>query len=377
MPPKMKKPTFSLSIQFHTPLRSSQHCQRRPPNSKPFSSTPQNDTRLRQAMFRWLRGPGAVFKDPLPGSTNYLNAYDASGRLLRLGTETRMNKDDEDDGPALKEGEEKEEGEAEQNLAMGVPTRKEMADDFIPFPLNRQFKSESVLSEELREEIWDRVTNQGKSARMVSAELGVEMSRVGAVVRLKTVEKAWLKQGKPLATPYARAILSMLPVTPFIPNTPITPHESINDLPVHRSTLNQIFHPVSESRQFTRVDAASVFKTGLLPADDRIPHPELIEVEREKNAQISREERITRQGERERKESEAKLEKQRRRREREERAMTRVVPEGSRWEFRFQEVSVESVGRDGRDLRGVGARYGIPHEDRKRGQIKIPKKVDG
>ena len=49
--------------------------------------------------------------------------------------------------------------------------------------------------------------------------------------------------------------------------------------------------------------------------------------------------------------------------------------ETPRWEFRFRDVSVESVGKDGRDRRGVGARYGMPHEDRKKGQIKIPTRV--
>jgi len=33
----------------------------------------------------------------------------------------------------------------------------------------------------------------GKSVREVSAELGVEMSRVGAVVRLKEIEKEWMR----------------------------------------------------------------------------------------------------------------------------------------------------------------------------------------
>ena len=63
-------------------------------------------------------------------------------------------------------------------------------------------------------------------------------------------------------------------------------------------------------------------------------------------------------------------------REREERAVTKVVPESGRWEFRFQDISVEDVGRTGRDRRGIGARYGFPHEDRKRGQIKIPRSVE-
>lgn len=50
--------------------------------------------------------------------------------------------------------------------------------------------------------------------------------------------------------------------------------------------------------------------------------------------------------------------------------------ETERWEFRFRDISAENVGPDGRDRRGVGARYGIPHEDRKKGQIKIPTRVE-
>jgi transposase-like protein len=63
--------------------------------------------------------------------------------------------------------------------------------DLTPFPLNRAFISQAVLSDELREEIWKRIMKDGKSVREVSAELQVEMSRVGAVVRLKEVEKEW------------------------------------------------------------------------------------------------------------------------------------------------------------------------------------------
>lgn len=146
-------------------------------------------------MFRWLNGPGAVFKDPLPGSTNYLTAYNASGRLWRLDQRKEPEeKDDGEDGEALVEGEKAAQREGEQNLAMGEPIPVETSEDFAPFPTNRQFRSEPVLSEELREEIWNRVISQGKSVRAVSADLGVEMNRVGAVVRLKTVEKEWLKQ---------------------------------------------------------------------------------------------------------------------------------------------------------------------------------------
>lgn len=62
-----------------------------------------------------------------------------------------------------------------------------------PFPGNRHFTSQPILSEELREDIWKRIMQDGQSVREVSATLKVEMRRVGAVVRLKEIEKEWLR----------------------------------------------------------------------------------------------------------------------------------------------------------------------------------------
>ena len=65
----------------------------------------------------------------------------------------------------------------------------ETLDDLRPFPLNSNFVSQSILSEDLRNEIWKRVQEQGKSVRQVSIEMGVDMRRVAAVVRLVEVER--------------------------------------------------------------------------------------------------------------------------------------------------------------------------------------------
>ena len=119
-----------------------------------FSSTQAPQTRLRRQMFAWLDGPGESLKYPLPNSTNYLSAYDKRGKLLREGENT-----------------------------------PETREDLRPFPLNQHFISESILSEELRQEIWRRVQIEKKSVRTVSVELGVEMRRVGAVVRLVELER--------------------------------------------------------------------------------------------------------------------------------------------------------------------------------------------
>lgn len=114
-------------------------------------------------MFTWLNGPGAAFRDPLPGSTNYLSAYDKKGQLNRKPGE---------DGQI----------------------RGESPSDLRPFPQNPWFQSQTVLSEELRNEVWRRVRELGKTVRAVSVELGIEMRRVGAVVRLVEIEKRWLKE---------------------------------------------------------------------------------------------------------------------------------------------------------------------------------------
>jgi hypothetical protein len=66
--------------------------------------------------------------------------------------------------------------------------------DFRPFPLNRHFSSQPVLSEEFREVIYLQVVEKKKSVRTVSAEYGVSMERVGAVVRMKQMERDWIQQ---------------------------------------------------------------------------------------------------------------------------------------------------------------------------------------
>ncbi|KAL6718761.1 hypothetical protein ACLMJK_002995 [Lecanora helva] len=336
-------------------------------------------------MFRWLNGPGKVFRQPLAGSTNYLNAYDRSGNLIRArNAKVRKRKPDEEKKDRDEEKEEDAEGEQESSedrstplmaankeSAPGIP--KEGIEDLMPFPLNRSFRSQSVLSEELKDAIWNRVMEEGKSVRDVSAVLGVEINRVAAVVRLKAVEKDWEKRGKPLAMPYAKAVQKMLPQTPYIPHDPVI-HESINDLPVHRATTLQVFHPVSESRQFTRRDAGKVFDRNLLPAEDRIPHPELVQMKKWRSEGLPREERLAKQREANDAEQARRNEMDRIQKAREAREVTKAVTKRS--VFKFQDIKVERVGRDGRDPKGVGARYGFPHEDRKKGQIKIPTRVE-
>jgi len=149
-------------------------------------------------MLTWLNGAGESFRHPLPNSTNYLSAYDRKGQLLRgdpdQGTgaapQQEVNPDDPDAAEKIARNKALQEARTpsgEQKLP------KEGAQDLRPFPQNAQFSSQSILSEELRNEIWRRV-KLGKSVRAVSVELGVDMRRVGAVVRLVDIEKQWIKE---------------------------------------------------------------------------------------------------------------------------------------------------------------------------------------
>lgn len=166
--------------------------------------------------------------------------------------------------------------------------------------------------------------------------------------------------------------MGMLPKTKYNPMKP-TFHESINDLPVHRATGTQIFHPTSESRHFTREDAAKVFHEKLLPADLRVPHPELVEMHKDRIARLPLSELAARQAAREEVVEKAR-EREAARKAKQEAAVKRI--ETRRYEFRITDINVDDAGKDGRGFSGVGWRYGHPLMDRSRGAVKIPKSVE-
>ena len=141
-------------------------------------------------MFTWLNGPGAAFRQPLPGSTNYLSAYDPAGRLIRATAKTRPKGPESEDDIDI----DTETPSLEKNTQGEKPIPKETLDDLMPFPMNRQFRSEPVLSEELKDEIFRQWKEEGKTVRRISADMQVEMRRVGAVLRLKSVEEEWKNQ---------------------------------------------------------------------------------------------------------------------------------------------------------------------------------------
>ncbi|KAK2782544.1 hypothetical protein FQN51_004560 [Onygenales sp. PD_10] len=404
--PSQSSPLYLPSRSFPSPPPPLFQCRYASALAEP---APDPEVEKRKTVRNWLRGPGKAFRNPLPGATNYLSAYDKNGQLIR-----QRNKGEEGD-----ESQSKSSGSSEQNGEV-EELDGETIEDLRPFPLNTNFISQPVLSEELRNEIHFRVVEQGKTLREVSTMLQVDMKRVAAVVRLVELEKKMIKEGKPRALPYARAVHQMIPTTPLksYPER-IVPHESINDLPVHRLTEAQLFYPTSESRQFTRLDAGRVFsaapalphsatntphntpeaieaitnnpskieKVGkpddehqvLQPADYRIPHPHLVAAAHDRFHHAG-EQRLQRRRFQERIEREVASLKERKEKAkaREEAKLTRIVPEGSRVEFRFRDVVVsqDTTGKTGRGTAAPGRRYGVPNYERKRGMVKIPTKVE-
>lgn len=145
-------------------------------------------------MWRWIDGPGSQLKYPRQNSTNYLGAYDREGNLVRVKFARADENKDENQEPNSGEGATTEPSDVDRITSAKNDAIPETLEDLRPFPLNPYFRSEAVLSEELRREIYRRVVEQGKTIREVSIDLSVEMSRVGAVVRLMTIEQDWIRK---------------------------------------------------------------------------------------------------------------------------------------------------------------------------------------
>lgn len=143
-------------------------------------------------MWSWLNTAGANFIQPSDSfQTNYLTGFTGASMFkVRRATEgrpaprrSRINDRSGDSETADSKALEETAVDDSASSAQKILKARE------PFPLNPDFKSEAILSEELRLEIWKRVQVYDQSVRQVSADLNVEMRRVGAVVRLVEVEK--------------------------------------------------------------------------------------------------------------------------------------------------------------------------------------------
>jgi hypothetical protein len=167
--------------------------------------------------------------------------------------------------------------------------------------------------------------------------------------------------------------MSMLPLKEYRLDKKNTPLEAVNEVHVHKHTMRQLFVPVSESRHFTRKDAAAAFHPNMLSVDERSPAKEVIQIARDQSEGMDAQEavRVFRDTVQEK---EVAIAEKRAMREAEEEARTTRVNTG-RYEFRIREMNSENVGADGKARKAKGWRYGAPLNDRKRGMVKIPTSV--
>ncbi|CAK7218864.1 hypothetical protein SBRCBS47491_003649 [Sporothrix bragantina] len=200
------------------------------------------------------------------------------------------------------------------------------------------------------------------------------MRRVAAVVRLKEIEKQWEAKGKFLAKPYHDAVHDMVKTHEVYHDRSGEPFENVNEIHTHAYTKQQLFVPVSESRQFTREDAARAFHPRMLSPDKRVPIPELIQVEKDVlSGEATYDESLEKLHQKATAEQEA-LAKADREADAAEEASTKRV-DTDRFEYRIRDINADNVGPNGRSPHAVGWRYGVPFSDRTRGQIKIPTSV--
>lgn len=151
MPPHLPTPAFQATSSIWRTSASTARCL---PVVASFSTTANRPkfTKARRMFREWLSREGRNFRRPTSGPT-YLSA---PGKR--------------DDGPKDQ-----------------------------PFPLNPHFKSTRVLDDKSRELIWEKVMRDGQTIKAVSAEFGVDIRRVAAIVRLKEVEKDWIAKVSPIA----------------------------------------------------------------------------------------------------------------------------------------------------------------------------------
>ena len=134
--------------------------------------------------------------------------------------------------------------------------------------------------------------------------------------------------------------------------------------------------PMQGMRGFRKKGNPSGFQAEravLKPADARIPHPHMIAHETDKldlGLRYNQPELLKRYNERLENEERKISEGIARKVAREESMKTRI--QSDRWEFVVTDVVSERLGRA---TPKIGERYGVPSQARKRGQVKIPRRV--
>jgi hypothetical protein len=178
---------------------------------------------MRDEMYQWLLGKGDKFKNPSPNGPNYLDApfapkkgnakgkdgdlrgktpmeevTEAIGQLDEVPASPEVDTDSATQAGSGKMSDEEEYYDTMNRLKKARGSKSSRRDDLEvnlqPFPQNPHFISEPVLSEDLKEAIYKDVKMENRTVRETSEHYKVSMERVGAVVRMKQMERDWLEQ---------------------------------------------------------------------------------------------------------------------------------------------------------------------------------------
>lgn len=128
-----------------------------------------------------------------------------------------------------------------------------------PFPLNSNCKTNYMVSDETKLEIFDDIENKGMSTQQVSQKFGLKIPRVEAIVRLLKIETNWTNKNlinKDLQH-LSKTIYHMVPL--FKPDF-VKDRENLSEIPVPPKTLKSRFVTIAESEPFGPIDAANVLE---------------------------------------------------------------------------------------------------------------------
>jgi hypothetical protein len=241
---------IATSLQRTTTLRAAfTSAARRPDDDDDAEVAPSGKRRgfrlkgkeVRQAL-EWLDVTGEQYRRPAPGRPNYLRQQDGGGRAVghaakgegrEAATPAAEEEADlaaaiEADGAAAEVPDEDvaggeppsgmlaemessvggevvaQEAEPEARGAaaprttrgrlQGAVRRAKLGPDPRPYGLNLYYRSERVLSEELREAIYAEWAERKTPLREISKRYFVCVERVAAVVRMKQIERDWLEE---------------------------------------------------------------------------------------------------------------------------------------------------------------------------------------
>lgn len=128
-----------------------------------------------------------------------------------------------------------------------------------PFPSNPHCKTNYMVSNELKDQIYNDIQVNGLSTQQVSQNYGLKIPRVEAIVKLVGIEKKWEKNKRvtPELKTMSDTLYKMFPL--FTPEKQYT-RENLSEIPVPQKALSSRFLTIAESQPFGPIDAAEVLE---------------------------------------------------------------------------------------------------------------------